>query len=178
MKIRKDKVERIRNGKKQILYPEEIKLQIVKDLEAGKLTVKDVMRKYGINRSETVYDWLRKYSTDYREQKVRAVRSVAERRQIVYKIESGIMNIESAIKQCDVCDKTIRNWIKLYTCKTIIPETMVPKTSQTQEESEETKLLRKQLELLTLKVEGLETLIDIAEKELHIDIRKKSGTKQ
>jgi transposase len=38
--------------------------------------------------------------------------------------------------------------------------------------------LRKALELATLKVAALETLIDVAEDQLNIDIRKKSGTKQ
>lgn len=38
--------------------------------------------------------------------------------------------------------------------------------------------LRKQLRLEQLKVELLETMIDHAERELLIDIRKKSGTNQ
>jgi len=40
------------------------------------------------------------------------------------------------------------------------------------------KQLEKQLALSNLKVEALETMIDIAEDELKIAIRKKSGTKQ
>lgn len=43
---------------------------------------------------------------------------------------------------------------------------------------EQLKQLKRQLELSQLKVEALETMIDIAEKELQIDIRKKSGAKQ
>ncbi|MEM7175937.1 MAG: hypothetical protein AAF443_08475 [Chlamydiota bacterium] len=39
-------------------------------------------------------------------------------------------------------------------------------------------LLEKQLALSSLKIEGLETLIDLAEEELEISIRKKSGSKQ
>lgn len=38
--------------------------------------------------------------------------------------------------------------------------------------------LKKALELAMLKVAGLETMIDIAEDQLNIDIRKKSGAKQ
>lgn len=40
------------------------------------------------------------------------------------------------------------------------------------------KELEEQLRLSKLKVELLETMIDIAEDELHIDIRKKSGSQQ
>jgi len=53
------------------------------------------------------------------------------------------------------------------------------KNEQSQSSStEETKALQKQVEMLKLKVEGLETMIDIAEEQLKIDIRKKPGTKQ
>lgn len=38
--------------------------------------------------------------------------------------------------------------------------------------------LQKELEAAKLKIAGLETLIDVAEKELSIDIRKKSGSKR
>ena len=38
--------------------------------------------------------------------------------------------------------------------------------------------LEKELAAAKLKLAGLETLIDVAEQELHIDIRKKSDTKQ
>ncbi|GAA4737690.1 hypothetical protein [Flavisolibacter ginsenosidimutans] len=38
--------------------------------------------------------------------------------------------------------------------------------------------LLKKLELANLKITGLEMMIDSAEEELKVDIRKKSGTKQ
>lgn len=38
--------------------------------------------------------------------------------------------------------------------------------------------LKKALELAMLKVAGLETMIEVAEEELQVDIRKKSGVKQ
>jgi transposase-like protein len=43
---------------------------------------------------------------------------------------------------------------------------------------ERLKQLKHQLELSQLKVEALETMIDVAEKEFQIEIRKKSGAKQ
>lgn len=48
-------------------------------------------------------------------------------------------------------------------------------SSDLEQENEE---LKKALELAMLKVAGLETMIDIAEDQLNIDIRKKSGAKQ
>lgn len=43
---------------------------------------------------------------------------------------------------------------------------------------EQIKELQRQLALSELKVEALETMIDIAEEQLKLDIRKKSGAKQ
>ena len=67
MKLKKEKVERIVSGEKHIIYPEEVKLQIVKELETGSISVKEVMAKYGIHRSGTVFDWLKRYSSQYRD---------------------------------------------------------------------------------------------------------------
>ena len=43
---------------------------------------------------------------------------------------------------------------------------------------EQVKDLQRRLALSELKVEALETMIDIAEEQLHVDIRKKSGAKR
>ena len=42
----------------------------------------------------------------------------------------------------------------------------------------QTEALQKALEEAELKIKALNTLIDVAEEQLKIDIRKKSGTKQ
>lgn len=52
------------------------------------------------------------------------------------------------------------------------------KGSSSTAESQRIKELEKELAAAKLKLAGLETLIDVAEQELNIDIRKKSDTKQ
>ena len=47
-----------------------------------------------------------------------------------------------------------------------------------QHDSPEVRALKKALEEANLKVRALDTLIDIAEQQLKIDIRKKSGAKR
>ena len=49
---------------------------------------------------------------------------------------------------------------------------------QSETETPEVRELKKRLELAELKAVGLEMMIEIARKELGIDIRKKSGAKQ
>lgn len=178
MGIKREKFEKIVNGKKQIMYPEATKLQIVKELEKGDLSVQEAMKKYEINQSNTIHAWLKKYSETYRTQYMRVNYTEAERRGVVRKVESGILSIEVAANNYRVKQDTIKDWIKLYSCETINPEAMTRKKIQTQPVNGETEVLQEQIAMLKLKVEGLETMIDIAEKELKIDIRKKSGTKQ
>lgn len=47
-------------------YSEAFKLQVVRELESGKLAnVADANRRYGISGSETVRKWLRKYGKEH-----------------------------------------------------------------------------------------------------------------
>ncbi|MEK7257646.1 MAG: transposase [Bacteroidota bacterium] len=64
------------------------------------------------------------------------------------------------------------NQAEMPTKKTTVATSAEPNTE------EQIKELKRQLELSELKVEALETLIDLAEEQLKIDIRKKSGAKQ
>lgn len=59
-----------------------------------------------------------------------------------------------------------------------MPSKKTPPDAVEQSLQEQLKQLKRQLELSELKVEALETMMDIAETELRIDIRKKPGAKQ
>src|ERR1035437_10355750 len=96
MELKKEKVERIVSGETHFIYPEEVKLQIVKELETGSISVKEVMAKYGIRQAGTVFVWLKRYSSQYRNKYMRVVLSLSERRQLAYKVESGVMSMEEA----------------------------------------------------------------------------------
>lgn len=180
MGIKKETIERIVNGKKHIFYPEEIKIEIVKDLEKGKLSVKEATIKYGIHSSATIFGWLKTYSEKYRNEQMRVLYPQAERRGIARKVASGVMSIEVAEKQYRIKKGTIKDWITLYGCESIPKEDMSKKKNHTEPLTgeEEIKRLQKQIAFLKLKVEGLETLIDISERDFKIDILKKGGAKQ
>lgn len=178
MGMKKEKVERIVSGKRHFVYPEEERIKIVKELENGSISIKEVMQKYEIHQADTVLTWLKRYSAQYREKYMRIILPVSERRLISYKVESGALSLEVASTRYRVQQETIKNWIKLYTCTSKTSDIMSQKEQPQQSSTSETKALKEQVETLKLKVKGLETLIDIAEKELKIDIRKKPGTKQ
>ena len=71
---------------------------------------------------------------------------------------------------------TVRGFVKWYKKHYPNPEA-VPAVSE-KADTEEVALLRKQLQEANLKVAGFEIMMEIAHKELGVDIAKKYGTKQ
>lgn len=178
MTMKKDKIERIIKGIKHVVYPKDVKQNIVREIESGAISVKEAQLKYGIHQAYTIQTWLKEYSEEYRTNHMRVIYTDAQRRTAVREIESGHLHIEAAIIKYRVSRDTLKDWLKAYSCEsntTLQSQEMVNKTDL---EQETTKAQKQAIEELKLKVAALEALIDIAEKELHIDIRKKSGTKQ
>ncbi len=110
--------------------------------------------------------------------------SIATRRWLVREIESGRMSVGDAIERIELYSKDpeslLRSWRKRYA-----PE--IPVTLPVMSEKERQKLdaahrrmkeLERQLEDAQMKNIALETMIDVAEERLRINIRKKSGPKQ
>ena len=83
-------------------------------------------------------------------------------------VHQGIHNIPRSHKQVsyDLQQKKLGNKSKQ------------PVKQQQNDLEKKIELLEKQLEWEKLRVHALDTLINVAERELHIEIRKKPGTKQ
>lgn len=112
---------------------------------------------------------------------------VAFRRWLVREIMAGRITQKEALsrfdfgyKNEDTAGKMIRDWMKQY-------NPSIPVTLPVMSEKERLKLealqkqlkdLEKQLENVQMKNVALETMIDVAEEQLKIKIRKKSGPKQ
>lgn len=99
------------------------------------------------------------------------------------KASAGYLAEEHGLKNKGV----VKEFVKWYRRKDELyvqnQDTMPDKKASTDVSSEpsaqeQLKQLKRQLELSQLKVEALETMIDLAEKEFQIEIRKKSGAKQ
>lgn len=165
-----------RISKKQ-RYDKRLILHIVHLADQG-TPRRDLIQQYGMS-SCTLSDWIHRYSSAV----VKPKRySVAERRSVIRAVESGM-----SIKQAQIAFKisypsVIRGWIKKFKAENadlsvsnpIEVAKKTPETSQTLE----LKALRKALEEANLKNRALNTMIDIAEEQLKIDIRKKSGARQ
>lgn len=109
---------------------------------------------------------------------------IAFRRWLVREIVSGRMTQKEAIERFEFKQKkpytVLWQWINRY--KPGIPITLPVMSEKERQKIEalqkQLKLLEKQLEDAQMKNVALETMIDVAEEQLKIKIRKKSGPKQ
>ena len=103
------------------------------------------------------------------------------KRRVVECITQEGMTLYRASKFYNIPEATIRGWIKKLSSEVVASNFTI---AMTPEEAKEVEALKKEKEQMTkalqdaqLKISSLETLINVAEKNLKIDIRKKSGSK-
>ncbi|GAC1309683.1 MAG: hypothetical protein NVSMB24_25580 [Mucilaginibacter sp.] len=103
---------------------------------------------------------------------------------IVEEIKTGMISCLGASRKYRVSRNTIKAWagkLNLTTLLNVNNTSALPGMTQSQESKLLVKKiheLTKALELSQLKNLALETMIEVAESDLHIKIRKKRGTKQ
>ena len=161
----------------------EVKKEAVELYENGNHSEEFICEKYGIIL-KTFQNWREQVSRGNIDFRKRAKFTDSVRRKAVREILSGVITVEEAKIKYGVKHKSsIQEWIKAFSSEisNIRPLPMSNKENAPQTSSDEQKRIKELEEALLqaqLKIAGLETLIDVAEKELHIDIRKKPGTKQ
>jgi transposase len=169
--MKKSKVKRI--------IPFRVKQQAIADLEG--LELYEVAQKYKVTHN-TVRNWKRQVAIGVPGHLLRKRHSVTERAKAVREIESGRLTVDEVMIKYGVHRRnTIKLWLEENSSDLVIDlKTMVDPEKSDQEKSTEEKNreLEKALSEAKLKIASLETLIDVAEKELRIDIRKKPGTKR
>ena len=164
------------------ITPFRVKKQAINDLENG-LELYEVSQKYNVS-IDSIKNWRKQVAFGVPGLEARVRHSASERAKAVREIRSGFLTIAQAMIKYQVRKKkTIQNWIKENSSDLVV--TIPPPILMSEKEQEELKAIQERCKALesalsnaNLKIAGLETLIDVAEKELHIEIRKKSGTKQ
>lgn len=165
-------------AKKSDRYPREVIMEAVRLAESG-VMLKDVASLYGMS-GITLNKWMTRYSSpDYHPITNRSYKP-SVKRSVLRAIESGMSINEAATSFGITSGVVIRGWIKKASeenadLSAIIPMKKPPKENLN---PTDTKALEHQLAEAQLKIRALETMIDIAEEQLKIDIRKKSGAKQ
>jgi transposase-like protein len=105
---------------------------------------------------------------------------VSFKRWIAREVESGKISAKEAAENSTVTTTTIYDWISLYGHgKEVSLSIMTPQEKQEKILLEKRiKELEKALEYAKLKNIAVETMIDVAEEQFRISIRKKAGPKQ
>jgi transposase len=157
------------------------KLVIQKIVEAieGGMPRRDVCLIYGVSRS-TVSDWMREYGSASYKVNLKGPLNNAQKRSMIRAIREGRMTLQEAklayhMKSYNAILILLRQE-KENSELGVLMDTKANHLPQ--EEDEEKKALRKALEQAELKIKALNTLIDVAEDQYKIPIRKKPGAKQ
>ena len=166
---------------KQSRYDKRLILKVVGEIEAG-LPRKEANRIYNLGKS-TLDLWMRDYgSPDYQQNIKRKHFSNLQKRTVAAAVEQGRMSIKEA--QCAYgvkSHKTIREWLLQYKREKvelcIVTEPVMQKKTKPISAAQ-AEALKKALEEAEMKIKALNILIDVAEEQLKIDIRKKSGARQ
>ncbi len=112
-------------------YTEAFKVQVVREVEDGKITQEDANRRYGILGHSTILKWCWKYG------RLKFTRSRGTKRMVMEERDIELLGLRNEVRE-----------------------------------------MKQELEAARRKNVVLETLVDVAERELQIPIRKKYGAKR
>ncbi len=156
--------------------------EIVKQVEEG-VPRKELNEKYELGKS-TLNGWMRDYGSNLYKKIKKVSISNLEKRKIIGQIERGQLTKNEVQKLYNIKSvSTINEWIRQSKVEKCI---LTDGNQEDMKNNNKTSLKKAELEISTskaleearLKIEALNTMIDLAEQEFKISIRKKSGTKQ
>lgn len=155
--------------------------QIVQSVERG-ATRKEIINRYGVSKS-TLSDWMRDYGSPGYQAKLKPLSATA-RRSMVRAIEAGEMTLQEARQAFNLASVS---QVKRYLRESEREKAELWRLSTQMEKNEarstvlstaDPEALKKALEEAELKIKALNTLIDVAEDQFKIAIRKKPGARQ
>jgi transposase len=157
-------------------FPKNLVFQIVREVEEG-LCRKEACSRYGMAYS-TLDEWMSRFGSE----EYRAARklhfSVFQKRSIIRAMKEKRMTIAEAHLLYKVGKKTLATWLRVAKQEDndLVGSNQQNMTSKQIDYSGIE--LQQELAEARLKIKALETMIDIAEQQFKISIRKKSGAKQ
>jgi|WetSurMetagenome_2_1015567.scaffolds.fasta_scaffold103323_1 transposase len=173
--MKAEKIIRMCNGKPRYVYPHDQIEKIVKEVESSEKGINEVLDQYRICHA-TLKRWIKAYGQSNTLPTTCKCLSDIQKRQILNEVDTGKLTVAEAVKRYKINETSLYNWRKRYSadiaCQTI------PDNMEKQANTSSYKKEGRQIEDLKLKIAALETMIDMAEKEFHIPIRKKCGSRQ
>jgi len=157
--------------------------EIVKSIEEG-VPRSVLVYQYGVSRS-TLCDWMRNHgSKEYQAKQRGSQLTEVEKRSLVRQVEQGVLTPHAVRKGYGLSGSTLNKWLKSSVTENVElagydPFEMKEKPVGLSDLSDpEKEALKKALEEAQLKISALNTLIDVAEDQFKIKIRKKAGARQ
>lgn len=180
MNDKKNKIEFEKQKRVGGRFDKRLIMQVVIEVEEG-LPRDEANTKYSLGKS-TLDSWLLKYgSANYHKNKRKSYSS-SLKRQVISAIKNNQMTYTEAMSPFKIDNLgTIRSWvIRSKKENDDICDLDNDKMGKKLDNNPEPTLeeLKAALKLAELKIEALNTLIDIADDQFKINIRKKSGAKQ
>ena len=161
----------------------DLRAQIVKSIESG--TPRSVITfQYGVSRG-TLCDWMKNHgSKAYQAKRNGSELTEVEKRSIVRQIEQGQLTRHAARKAYGMSGDTLNKWLRSSVKENV--ELAVYDAFEMKEKPKiepetrdlEKEALKQALEHAQMKINALNTLIDVAEDQFKIAIRKKAGARQ
>ena len=129
---------------------------------------------------QSVHLWCNEFNPEKKSEMVTAPATALERRRILKLVASGMLSKKGAMRQLGASRAELIRWLEDQNLHLSNSEhrAMGKKKDQSDDAlQQEITRLKEALAQEKLKVESLETIIETAEKELKVNIRKKSGTR-
>jgi transposase-like protein len=171
----------IRSAGNRGQFNKQVILQIVRSVERG-ATRSEIVKRYGVAKS-TLSGWMQQYGSPAWQASQKPL-SQADRRSMVRAVEEGRMTLNEAKLAFNLKSiQAVRGYLRQAEkekAELRRLSVLMDKNEARQEaiSSEDAVALKKALEEAELKIKALNTLIDIAEEEFKIAIRKKPGARQ
>jgi transposase-like protein len=183
MKKENEEILQVLRDDRRSHLPGNLREQLIKEVEAG--TPRSVIAyQYGVSRA-AISKWMKNHGSESYQLKQRNVQlTEVEKRSIVRQIEQGVLTPHAARRAYFLSGNMLNSWLKASLKENVElaaydPFKMKDKPSlQPELQDTEKDALKKALEEAQLKISALNTLIDVAEDQFKIKIRKKAGARQ
>lgn len=161
---------------KGIHFEKAVILEIVRQRENGAST-RMLCQEFKMSGA-TLAMWMIKYGSSNYKSGLRVMHKPQQIRPIVRAILEGRLTFQEAAIKNKVSIRTIKDWIKRYQQEDA--DLPIPKQDDMPPpaQSVANRALHEELEAARLKIKALETMIEVAEEQFKIPIRKKFGAKQ
>ena len=181
--MKKENEEILETGrhKRRGHFQPELRDELINAIESG--TPRSVIvYQYGVSRT-AISKWMRDHSSEAYQIKCGSHLTEAERISIAGQLERGELTVRAASKAHGISGDTLNKWLKasmkknaeLAACEPLDMKSTPAEPGMPDAEKE---ALKKALEEAEIKIRALNTLIDVAEDQFKIKIRKKAGARQ